>query len=450
MFYEDVQMGDEMPELTVTVDETQLFFFSAATYNGHRIHYDKEWARTVEGYDDVLVHGPLQAALLGRAIGNWIGGRGRLVSFSVQNRAIAHPGQPLSFGGTVTGKRLSDEGAGLVDLDIAGRRDDDGADARNRHGRAAAARNAIVTGLRGEAAIVGIAELPAERRPSRPPLFTLDQYALLAKMVIEDAGVDAARVNGLLTHGVAESAMFAPATLCEYLGLALDFGERVDLGGATAAGMVWRAAAAVELGICDAVLAVVPGSRHMPQSQQAPQLPTELVWRRRRTTMGRRRRSSRSRTATSARTRPTARSPSATRPSYGYDPRAMAKIAVDQRTNACAHPGAVFHGQPITVEDVLASPMIADPLHLLEIVMRVHGRRRCLVANADIARRGRNRPVWIKGFGEHIAFKTPTYAEDMLLTPIARAADKAFAMAGLSRDRHATWRRSTTATPSPC
>jgi hydroxyacyl-ACP dehydratase HTD2-like protein with hotdog domain len=123
LFYEDVEVGHEMAELTVTVDETQLFFFSAATYNGHRIHYDKDWARTVEGYDDVLVHGPLQAALLGRAIGDWIGGRGRLVTFSVQNRAVAHPGQPLSFGGTVTGKRLSDEGAGLVDLDIAGRRE---------------------------------------------------------------------------------------------------------------------------------------------------------------------------------------------------------------------------------------------------------------------------------------------------------------------------------------
>ena len=80
--------------------------------------------RTVEGYDDVLVHGPLQAALLARAIGDWIGGRGRLVSFSVQNRAIALPGEPLTFGGVVTGKRLTDDGAGLVDLDIAGRRDD--------------------------------------------------------------------------------------------------------------------------------------------------------------------------------------------------------------------------------------------------------------------------------------------------------------------------------------
>ena len=124
VFYDDVGVGEQIPTLTVTVDETQLFFFSAASYNGHRIHYDKEWARTVEGYDDVLVQGPLQAALLARAIGDWIGGRGRLVSFAVQNRAVAYPGQQLSFGGTVTGKRLTENRAGLVDLDIAGRRDD--------------------------------------------------------------------------------------------------------------------------------------------------------------------------------------------------------------------------------------------------------------------------------------------------------------------------------------
>jgi hydroxyacyl-ACP dehydratase HTD2-like protein with hotdog domain len=124
VFYDDVDVGEQIPTLTVTVDETQLFFFSAATYNGHRIHYDKEWARTVEGYDDVLVQGPLQAALLARAIGDWIGGRGRLVSYAVQNRAIAYPGQQLSFGGTVTGKRLTDRRAGLVDLNISGRRDD--------------------------------------------------------------------------------------------------------------------------------------------------------------------------------------------------------------------------------------------------------------------------------------------------------------------------------------
>ncbi|HEV7579030.1 MAG TPA: MaoC family dehydratase [Mycobacterium sp.] len=123
VFYDDIGVGEQIPPLTVTADVTQLFFFSAATYNGHRIHYDKDWARGVEGYDNVLVHGPLQAALLARAIGDWIGGRGRLVSFSVQNRATALPGEPLTFGGVVTEKRLTD-GAGLVDLEIAGRRGD--------------------------------------------------------------------------------------------------------------------------------------------------------------------------------------------------------------------------------------------------------------------------------------------------------------------------------------
>lgn len=123
VFYDDVQPGDSFPTLTVTVDETQMFFFSAATYNGHRIHYDKDWARTVEGYDNVLVQGPLQAALLARAITDWIGGRGRLVEYAVQNRAIAFPGEELSFSGVVTGKRVAD-GTGLVDLDIAGRRGD--------------------------------------------------------------------------------------------------------------------------------------------------------------------------------------------------------------------------------------------------------------------------------------------------------------------------------------
>jgi acetyl-CoA acetyltransferase len=289
-----------------------------------------------------------------------------------------------------------------------------------------------VTGLRGEAAIVGIAELPAERRPTGPPMFSLDQYALLAKIVVEDAGVDPACVNGLLTHGVAESAMFAPATLCEYLGLPLDFGERVDLGGATSAGMVWRAAAAVELGVCDAVLAVVPGSASVPQSQKRPP-PAANWYGASSNTYGSPQAEFEIPYGNVGQNAPYAQIAQRYAAEFSYDPAAVAKIAVDQRANACAHPGAVFHGTPITVDDVLSSPMIADPIHMLETVMRVHGGAGVLIANADIARRSRNRPVWITGFGEHIAFKTPTYADDLLCTPIARAAEKAFTMAGLSR-----------------
>ncbi|PND54851.1 transporter [Mycobacterium sp. ENV421] len=285
--------------------------------------------------------------------------------------------------------------------------------------------------LAGEAAIVGIAELPAERKPTGPGLFTLDQYAALTKLVLDDAGLDASVVNGLISHGLAESDMFVPATLSEYLGLPIDFGERVDLGGATSAAMVWRAAVAVELGLCDAVLAVLPGSRALPRSARrepvvpswfgassnnygSPQAEYEIPY------------------GNVGQNAPFAQIAQRYGAQYGYDPSALAKIVVDQRTNACAHPGAVFHGKPITEADVLASPMIADPIRMLEIVMPVHGGTGVLIANADVARRSRHRPVWIKGFGEHIAFKTTTYAQDPMVTPIARSAGRAFAMAGLT------------------
>ena len=53
-------------DLVWRIDPTPvlLFRFSAFTFNGHRIHYDQDYATRTEGYGGVLVHGPLQAALL--------------------------------------------------------------------------------------------------------------------------------------------------------------------------------------------------------------------------------------------------------------------------------------------------------------------------------------------------------------------------------------------------
>lgn len=53
---------DEAQEAAFT--STMLFRYSALTFNGHRIHYDAEYAQRVEGYDGLVVHGPLQAQLL--------------------------------------------------------------------------------------------------------------------------------------------------------------------------------------------------------------------------------------------------------------------------------------------------------------------------------------------------------------------------------------------------
>jgi len=45
-------------------DPVLLFRYSALTFNGHRIHYDRDYATRVEGYPGLVFHGPLQAALL--------------------------------------------------------------------------------------------------------------------------------------------------------------------------------------------------------------------------------------------------------------------------------------------------------------------------------------------------------------------------------------------------
>ncbi|HNJ75924.1 MAG TPA: MaoC family dehydratase N-terminal domain-containing protein [Azospira sp.] len=47
-----------------TPDAVMLFRYSALTFNGHRIHYDLDYCRHVEGYDNLVIHGPLNATLL--------------------------------------------------------------------------------------------------------------------------------------------------------------------------------------------------------------------------------------------------------------------------------------------------------------------------------------------------------------------------------------------------
>jgi 3-methylfumaryl-CoA hydratase len=54
-------------ERAIEVTPTLLFRFSALTYNAHRIHYDRQYARDTEGYPGLLTHGPLQALAMAEA-----------------------------------------------------------------------------------------------------------------------------------------------------------------------------------------------------------------------------------------------------------------------------------------------------------------------------------------------------------------------------------------------
>lgn len=59
----------------VAVDPVLLFRFSALTFNGHRIHYDRPYAMETEKYPGLVVHGPLQAILLMEAARRWQPGK---------------------------------------------------------------------------------------------------------------------------------------------------------------------------------------------------------------------------------------------------------------------------------------------------------------------------------------------------------------------------------------
>ncbi|MBD3765086.1 MAG: acyl-CoA dehydrogenase, partial [Rhodobacterales bacterium] len=93
-------------------DQTQLFRYSAVTFNAHRIHYDAPYARGVEGYDGIVVQGQLLATLMLRAIP----GQPPVRQFSFRGVQPVYAGQPI----LTEGRLLPDGRAELWVRDAAG------------------------------------------------------------------------------------------------------------------------------------------------------------------------------------------------------------------------------------------------------------------------------------------------------------------------------------------
>jgi len=282
------------------------------------------------------------------------------------------------------------------------------------------------------AALVGYSEWAPERQWSRP-MFGMEASAQLAAEALADAGIEKGEVDGLVFGMLMDSPMFAPLALAEYLGVEAHFCESVDLGGATCAAMVWRAAAAIQLGVCETVLVLAPSTPPPPEEGGTPdkmQLPYYLggdAW-------GSPQSQYDIPYGLVAATPSFAMAASRYMSLYELAPETLAKIVVQERYNAAKNPKAVFRDKPVSVEDVLASPVIADPLHLFEMVMPCWGGAAVVLTRADRAHRTGRRPVLVSGYGEHVSHKTVTYMPDLVETPNKAAADRAFRMAGLTRD----------------
>ena len=96
----DVRVGDEVAPTTRNASRAQLFLYSAASHNPHRIHYDRDYAIS-EGHPDIIVHGPLQGAWISQYVTDWAGPRGRMLTLTWQNRRSALPEHDYVFRGTV-------------------------------------------------------------------------------------------------------------------------------------------------------------------------------------------------------------------------------------------------------------------------------------------------------------------------------------------------------------
>ncbi len=96
-----VAVGDQLPTVVRNASRVQLFLYSAATWNPHRIHYDVDYAR-FEGHPDIIVHGPLQGAWLSQYVTDWAGPAGRMLQLRWQNRASALPEVDYQLNGRVT------------------------------------------------------------------------------------------------------------------------------------------------------------------------------------------------------------------------------------------------------------------------------------------------------------------------------------------------------------
>ena len=268
-------------------------------------------------------------------------------------------------------------------------------------------------GIKGKAAISGFAEMAPQKGAG--DITPLGIIANMAREAIADAGLKKSDIDGLLTGwALSDYSVLWPSVVADYLHIRPRYFNQVELGGASAAGMVWRAAAAIEAGMCNTVLCVL-GDRRARARQMPPfpsieaefDAPYGLI----------------------AANPGYALIAQRHKHEYGTTAEHMAKVAVDQRKSACKNPSALFGSKEIEIDDVLNSRMIVDPLHLLEIVSPCTGGGAFIVTSTERAKDGPHKPVVLLGAGEAGGHSSITHARSLTTSLVKPAAEAAFRMA---------------------
>ncbi|HEY8489585.1 MAG TPA: MaoC/PaaZ C-terminal domain-containing protein [Dehalococcoidia bacterium] len=116
VYFEDVQVGDEIPALKKNCSTQQLVLWAAASGDFYQIHYDQDFAKST-GLPGIIVHGALKNAFLGQLLHEWVGRKGRIIQFGCSYRGMDYPNQDIHCRGVVKAKR-QENGQNLVELEI--------------------------------------------------------------------------------------------------------------------------------------------------------------------------------------------------------------------------------------------------------------------------------------------------------------------------------------------
>lgn len=275
------------------------------------------------------------------------------------------------------------------------------------------------------AAIVGIAEHPDRVAPGTSPLRIKATCALRA---LEDAGLTLADVDAVYDAGEVDA--LASVSIPEYLGITPRVFDGTNGGGASYELHAMHAARDIAAGRCRVALLTYGSTARSsaraigtaaPNFGPPPVSNMEMPW---------------GATVVANYALAAARHMH----EYGTDPADLAEIAVAARYHAVRNPDAVRgltemgmkHTGEVTVEDVLASKPIAEPLKVLDCCLITDGGGAVVIAAPDVARDTRHRPVQILGAGA--ARKAVDSWSDITVSASVDSGRDAFGEAGVTPD----------------
>lgn len=269
-----------------------------------------------------------------------------------------------------------------------------------------------MTGLRGKAAFIGAATdfISGARGYS-----ALEMMAVVAKAAADDAGISLRQIDGLFVG--MQSEFLSTLAFAEYLGLRPRFSDNNRLGGSSFLAHAQQAALALDAGLCDVALICYASN----QRSAVGRLQTSITgtW-------------SDVEAPFAARFPVSSYALSAARHMYQYGTRRedLAAVAVSAREWARLNPEA-FARDPLTVADVLAQPMVSDPLGRLDCCLVTDGAAAVIMTRAARAKDHRKPPVYLLGAASEHWHKQVSAMPDVCSTAATVSGAQALAMAGL-------------------